>query len=165
VLIFQEQILRVAREIAGLSWEQAGYLRRGMSKMNPEEMARMEAEFIQGCQRPLTEARQIVEAGRRFERADVVFVTDGLCRVTPEFLAEFEAFKKRTGTRVFAVMVDVGSSAGASMRQWADQGQAGRLKNDKTGPANLKCWPFSCYFRFERVAVNARSWRCAFVRR
>jgi DNA-directed DNA polymerase III PolC len=52
VLIFQEQILRVAREIAGLSWEQAGYLRRGMSKMNPDEMARMEAEFVQGCQRP-----------------------------------------------------------------------------------------------------------------
>jgi DNA polymerase-3 subunit alpha len=51
VLIFQEQILRVAREIAGLSWEQAGYLRRGMSKMNPEEMARMEAQFIVGCQR------------------------------------------------------------------------------------------------------------------
>jgi DNA polymerase-3 subunit alpha len=52
VLIFQEQILRVAREIAGLSWEQAGYLRRGMSKMNPDEMARMEAQFIAGCQRP-----------------------------------------------------------------------------------------------------------------
>jgi DNA polymerase-3 subunit alpha len=52
VLIFQEQILRVAREIAGLSWEQAGYLRRGMSKMDPDEMARMEAQFIAGCQRP-----------------------------------------------------------------------------------------------------------------
>jgi len=51
VLIFQEQILRVAREVAGLSWEQAGYLRRGMSKMNPEEMAQMEAQFIAGCQR------------------------------------------------------------------------------------------------------------------
>jgi DNA polymerase-3 subunit alpha len=51
VLIFQEQILRVAREIAGLSWEQAGYLRRGMSKMNPEEMAQMEAQFVAGCQR------------------------------------------------------------------------------------------------------------------
>jgi DNA-directed DNA polymerase III PolC len=52
VLIFQEQILRVAHEIAGLSWEQAGYLRRGMSKMNPDEMVQMEAEFIAGCQRP-----------------------------------------------------------------------------------------------------------------
>lgn len=80
-------------------------------------------------QRPLTEARQIIEAGGRpstgsghcFERADVVFVTDGLCRVTPEFLAEFETFKKRTGTRVFAVLVDVGTSAEVSVRQWADQ--------------------------------------------
>jgi len=77
--------------------------------------------------RPLMESQQIIEAGDRpstgpstgsgrrsghcFERADVVFVTDGLCRVTPEFLAEFEAFKKRTGTRMFAVLVDVGTSA------------------------------------------------------
>jgi uncharacterized protein with von Willebrand factor type A (vWA) domain len=84
-------------------------------------------------QRPLMEARKIIEAGgcpstgsarcpgHRFERADVVFVTDGLCRVTPEFLAEFEAFKKRTATRVFAVLVDVGSSAEVSVRRWADQ--------------------------------------------
>jgi len=71
--------------------------------------------------RPLMEAQQIIEGGGRSERADVVFVTDGLCRVTPEFLAEFEAFKKRTGTRVFAVLVDVGSSAEVSVRQWADQ--------------------------------------------
>ena len=42
---------------------------------------------------------------------------DGLCRVTPGFLAEFEAFRKRTGTRVFAVLVDVGSSAEVSARQ------------------------------------------------
>ena len=72
-------------------------------------------------QRPLTEARQIIEAGGRFERADVVFVTDGLCRITDEFLAEFDAFKKRTGTRVFAVLVDVGQNAETSVRQWADQ--------------------------------------------
>jgi DNA polymerase-3 subunit alpha len=51
VLIFQEQILRVAREVAGLSWEQAGFLRRGMSKMDPDEMAQMEDQFIAGCRR------------------------------------------------------------------------------------------------------------------
>ena len=38
VLIFQEQILRVAREIAGLSWAEADQLRKGMSKFQPEEM-------------------------------------------------------------------------------------------------------------------------------
>jgi DNA polymerase-3 subunit alpha len=52
VLIFQEQILRVAREIAGLGWEQANQLRRGMSKFRPEEMAEMQEQFIAGCQRP-----------------------------------------------------------------------------------------------------------------
>ena len=51
ILLFQEQILRVAREIAGLSWEQAGALRRGMSKMRSREMEGIKSAFIQGCQR------------------------------------------------------------------------------------------------------------------
>lgn len=52
VLLFQEQILRLATEIAGLSWEQADHLRRGMSKFQPEEMARMRETFMRGCRRP-----------------------------------------------------------------------------------------------------------------
>ena len=70
--------------------------------------------------RPLTEARQIIEAGGVFERADIVFVTDGVAEVTEEFLSDFLAFKKRTGTRVFGVLVDVGQSAEHSVRRWAD---------------------------------------------
>jgi DNA polymerase-3 subunit alpha len=52
VLLFQEQILRVATEIAGLSWAQAERLRKGMSKFKPEEMQTLQAGFIQGCMRP-----------------------------------------------------------------------------------------------------------------
>ena len=52
VLLFQEQILRVATEIARLSWEQADHLRRGMSKFKPEEMEALQSDFVQGCQRP-----------------------------------------------------------------------------------------------------------------
>ncbi len=52
VLIFQEQILRIAVEIAGLSWEQADHLRRGMSHFGREEMAAMQAVFVAGCMRP-----------------------------------------------------------------------------------------------------------------
>jgi DNA-directed DNA polymerase III PolC len=52
VLLFQEQVLRVAWEIAGLSWAQADYLRRGMSKIQADEMAPIRHEFIRGCQRP-----------------------------------------------------------------------------------------------------------------
>ncbi len=52
ILLFQEQILRVAREIAGLSWAEADHLRRGMSKFQSKEMAAMHEAFVAGCQRP-----------------------------------------------------------------------------------------------------------------
>ena len=52
ILLFQEQVLRVAREIAGLSWAQADQLRRGMGHFGRDEMAEMEAAFVAGCQRP-----------------------------------------------------------------------------------------------------------------
>ncbi len=51
VLLFQEQILRVAREIAGLSWEQANRLRRGMSHFGRQDMAVLQAQFVSGCRR------------------------------------------------------------------------------------------------------------------
>ncbi len=52
VLIFQEQILRIAREIAGLSWEEADHLRKGMSKFQGAEMEAIRERFVQGCLLP-----------------------------------------------------------------------------------------------------------------
>ena len=52
VLIFQEQILRIAREIAGLSWAEADRLRKGMSKFQGDEIRALRERFVQGCQRP-----------------------------------------------------------------------------------------------------------------
>jgi DNA-directed DNA polymerase III PolC len=49
VLLFQEQILRVAREIAGLSWKEADQLRRGVN-FRPEEMEEVREKFVNGCQ-------------------------------------------------------------------------------------------------------------------
>jgi DNA-directed DNA polymerase III PolC len=49
VLLFQEQILRVATEIAGLSWAEADHLRRGMSKFRADEMDRLRERFVAGC--------------------------------------------------------------------------------------------------------------------
>lgn len=60
VLLFQEQILRVATEIAGLSWAEADHLRRGMSKFRADEMARLRHRFVAGCQR--LEGPQLSEA-------------------------------------------------------------------------------------------------------
>jgi DNA polymerase III alpha subunit len=49
-MLFQEQVLRVAREIAGLSWAEADRLRRGMSKFRADEMAALQTRFEEGCQ-------------------------------------------------------------------------------------------------------------------
>lgn len=50
VLLFQEQILRIATEIAGLSWAEADKLRRGMSKFKAKEMQTVKLRFVRGCQ-------------------------------------------------------------------------------------------------------------------
>ncbi len=50
VLLFQEQILRIATEVAGLTWAEADRLRKGMSKFQAQEMAAIRARFVGGCQ-------------------------------------------------------------------------------------------------------------------
>ena len=52
VLIFQEQILRIARDIAGLSWAEADRLRKGISKFQGDEIRSLRERFVAGCQRP-----------------------------------------------------------------------------------------------------------------
>jgi DNA-directed DNA polymerase III PolC len=58
VLLFQEQILRVARDIAGVSWAQADRLRKGMSKFRPEEMEAIANQFQEGCRQKGLSASQ-----------------------------------------------------------------------------------------------------------
>ncbi len=51
VLLFQEQVLRVAREVAGLSWAEADGLRRG-ARFDAKESEQLQQRFSAGCQRP-----------------------------------------------------------------------------------------------------------------
>ena len=51
VLVFQEQILRIAREIAGFTWAQADRIRRGISRLDATEVGQAEEQFIDGCMR------------------------------------------------------------------------------------------------------------------
>jgi DNA polymerase III alpha subunit len=52
VLLFQEQVLRLAVEVADLDWAQANQLRKGMSKFQPAAMAALAEQFMAGCRRP-----------------------------------------------------------------------------------------------------------------
>ncbi len=48
VVLYQEQVMQIAQELAGFSLGQADLLRRAMGKKKPEEMARVREQFLQG---------------------------------------------------------------------------------------------------------------------
>ncbi|HEY3295885.1 MAG TPA: DNA polymerase III subunit alpha [bacterium] len=49
IAVYQEQVLAIARDMAGFSLGRADILRRAMGKKDPKELARMKEEFITGC--------------------------------------------------------------------------------------------------------------------
>jgi DNA polymerase-3 subunit alpha len=49
IIVYQEQIMQIASEVAGFSLNQADLLRRAMSKKIPEVMEQQRKNFVQGC--------------------------------------------------------------------------------------------------------------------
>jgi DNA polymerase-3 subunit alpha len=49
VMLYQEQVMQSAQALAGFSLGQADLLRRAMGKKKPEEMAKVRAQFLEGC--------------------------------------------------------------------------------------------------------------------
>ena len=49
VPVYQEQVMRMAQELAGYSLGEADLLRRAMGKKQVEEMAKQRARFVEGC--------------------------------------------------------------------------------------------------------------------
>lgn len=69
--IYQDQILLLAQRLAGFTLGEADLLRRAMGKKKPEEMAEMEARFVDGCVRNgigSDEARRIFSDIEKFAR-------------------------------------------------------------------------------------------------
>ncbi len=50
IFVYQEQVMRIARDVAGFSLGKADMLRRAMGKKKVSEMARMRTEFVEGCE-------------------------------------------------------------------------------------------------------------------
>ncbi len=50
VILYQEQVLRIAHEVAGFTLGEADLLRRAMSKRSDKEMARLHEQFMAGAQ-------------------------------------------------------------------------------------------------------------------
>lgn len=49
IILYQEQIMQLARELAGYSLAEADLLRKAMGKKNPEEMAKQKDRFLTGA--------------------------------------------------------------------------------------------------------------------
>jgi DNA polymerase III subunit alpha len=49
IITYQDDVLLVAIEIAGYTWEEADKLRKAMGKKIPKEMAAQKEKFVQGC--------------------------------------------------------------------------------------------------------------------
>jgi DNA polymerase-3 subunit alpha len=50
VIVYQEQVMRIAQELSGYSLGEADLLRRAMGKKQPAEMAKQKSRFIHGAQ-------------------------------------------------------------------------------------------------------------------
>lgn len=62
VLVYQDQVLKIAIEFAGYGWGQADILRKAMGKKLPEEMKKQQVAFEEGFKKqgyPVTLAREI----------------------------------------------------------------------------------------------------------
>lgn len=70
-------------------------------------------------QKPLDAALDCLRADRR-RRGDVVFITDGECRVDPEWLRTFQREKARLGFTVFSVLIDVGPTSLPAVTAFSD---------------------------------------------
>lgn len=82
------------------------------------------AEYFPGggtdFETPLNAATDCLRSAR-YRRGDIVFITDGECRVSPEWLATFRAEKDRLGFFVFSVLIDVGTSAIETVSEFSDR--------------------------------------------
>ncbi len=63
VILYQEQVMQIARELAGYSLGQADLLRRAMGKKKPEEMAKHREIFVKGA----------TQNGLKPEKAEAIF--------------------------------------------------------------------------------------------
>jgi uncharacterized protein with von Willebrand factor type A (vWA) domain len=82
------------------------------------------AEYFPGggtdFQKPLSAALDCLQKAR-YRRGDIVFITDGECRVDATWLSEFKRAKERLGFSLFSVLIDVGSSSLGALKDFSDK--------------------------------------------
>ena len=82
------------------------------------------AEYFPGggtdFQAPLNAALECLRHATH-KRGDIVFITDGECRVDTDWLSDFRREKEKLGFSLFSVLIDVGSSSLGALKEFSDQ--------------------------------------------
>ena len=58
VIVYQEQVMRIASSLANFSLEDADILRRAMSKKDPKEMEMQKEKFLEGARKNRIQSEQ-----------------------------------------------------------------------------------------------------------
>jgi DNA polymerase III subunit alpha len=69
VIVYQEQAMQIAKEVAGFSGAKADDLRKAIGKKNREAMAKLKPEFFEGCRKSGTNERVIEQLWTTNERS------------------------------------------------------------------------------------------------
>ena len=89
----------------------------------PEKVLECAETFLAGdtnFDNPLREANCLMLDGR-FEKPDIVFITDGICDVSDEILDAFNQCKMETGARLTGILLDKGSNIDFTLKRFADR--------------------------------------------
>jgi uncharacterized protein with von Willebrand factor type A (vWA) domain len=91
--------------------------------LQPKDMLEIAETFLSSgtdFEKPLDKALEVIEQ-ENLNKADIAMVTDGECAVAGDWLSKFLARKQKLGVNVITVLMDVGESSIASVRQFSDR--------------------------------------------
>lgn len=91
--------------------------------VEPDKLMDLAEHFPGGgtdFEKPLDAALECL-AKSRYKKADIVFITDGECRVSAEWSQRFRKEKDRLGFSLFSILIDVGASSAGSLKEFSDR--------------------------------------------
>ncbi len=99
--------------------------------LNPRERYEVEtpkvmelAEYFPGggtdFETPLNAALECIKQSR-FQRGDIIFITDGECRVSADWAERFRKEKEALGFSLFSILIDIGSNSLGTLKEFSDK--------------------------------------------
>jgi uncharacterized protein with von Willebrand factor type A (vWA) domain len=92
-------------------------------QVKPSDLVTLAKHFFRGgtdFELALDAAREVI-GEQAYRRADIIFITDGIARLSDEYLAGLLRWKEHTGARIFTVLVDVGQATPEGIKAWSDR--------------------------------------------